>query len=282
MAMLRMFRRNIPAAISAIILLATVVCAVAAPYVATHDPMRQQLARRLLAPGEGDHLLGTDNYGRDVFSRLVYGARVSLLVGLVAVTIGAFIGVILGVLAGLAGGWVDTIIMRITDVFLSVPLLLLAMAIVAALGSSLPNVIIAIVVGIIPRFVRLVRSTTLTLRNQDFIEAARAIGVGTTRLITRHLLVNMVGPITVMATLWIPQAILTEAGLSFLGLGVNPPTPTWGNMISEGKQVLRYAPWVSASAGLVTMITVLAFNLVGDSLRDQLDPRLRGGQQDVA
>jgi peptide/nickel transport system permease protein len=200
-------------------------------------------------------------------------------VGVVSVAIASIVGVILGLISGYYGKWVDVVIMRITDIILSFPALLLAMAICAALGSSLWNVIIAISVVTVPRFSRLVRGSTISVREEDFVEAARALGQRPTKIVLFHILPNILSPILVMVTLWIPAAIITEASLSFLGLGIMPPTPTWGNMIGEGKSYLQNAPWIAIFSGTAIALIVLAFNFVGDAVRDVLDPRLKGERE---
>jgi peptide/nickel transport system permease protein len=221
-------------------------------------------------------VLGTDEFGRDLLSRIIWGTRVSLQVGLAAVVVAFVVGVPLGILAGYSGGKLEAIIMRGADVLLAFPTLLLALVIVTALGGSLINEIVAIGVALVPNFVRLARSLALTIRENDYIMAARALGSSQLRIMTRYIFPNAVSTLVVIATLYIATAIRTEAGLSFLGLGVPPPTPSWGNILSEGRQFIKCCPWLTTFSGFAIMLAVLAFNLTGDALRDLLDPRLRG------
>ncbi len=274
----RFLKQNPLALFGAVVIVITILASVLVPILPLHNPLHQNLPNRLKPP-TAEHLFGTDSYGRDVLSRVIWGGRVSLLVGIFSVAIGSLIGVTMGIISGYFGKYVDTVIMRITDILLSFPALLLAMAICAAIGSSLYNVIIAISIVTVPRFSRLVRGTTLSVKEADFIEAARALGQSRWKIIFFHVLPNTFSPILVLATLWIPQAIITEASLSFLGLGVMPPTPTWGNIINEGKSYLMNAPWISISSGVVIILAVMAFNFVGDAVRDAFDPRLKGERE---
>jgi peptide/nickel transport system permease protein len=219
----------------------------------------------------------TDRLGRDILSRALWGARVSLLVGVGVVLLSGALGTLFGVMAGYFKGWPSELVMRINDVLLAFPALILAMVTVTILGSNLLTVVLAISVGVIPRFTRFTRGTILALREREYVDAARAIGASAPRIIWSHVLLNAVDPIIVLCTLQIPTAILTEALLSFLGLGVTEPTPTWGNMINSGQIVLREAPWLTFFPGVAIVLTVLAFNLVGDAIRDALDPAIRGG-----
>jgi peptide/nickel transport system permease protein len=246
-----------------------------APIVATHDPYKVDL----LAAGEGpsvDHWLGTDEVGRDVFSRLVYGARISLSVGLVAVTIYTAIGVVLGSLSGYFGGIVDGLIQRLTDTVMCFPTLIIIIAAVSISGPSIWNVMLIIGLLTWTGTCRLVRGQFLSLREREFVEAARAVGVGDLRLIFRHILPNAIAPVIVSATFGVAAAILTEAGLSFLGLGVQPPTASWGNLINlaQSATILQRMPWLWAPPGILIAVAVLAINFVGDGLRDALDPRV--------
>jgi peptide/nickel transport system permease protein len=274
----RFFKENPLAFFGAVIIVVSAISSFSAPLLPIQDPIHQNLPDRLKAPGVSN-FLGTDNYGRDIFSRVIWGGRVSLLVGIISVLVGATIGIAMGVVSGYVGGFLDALIMRITDILLSFPALLLALAICAALGSSISNVIVAISIVTVPRFSRLVRGSTLSAKQAEFVEAARALGQTHVMIIVRHILPNVLSPILVMATLWIPAAIITEASLSFLGLGVMPPTPTWGNIINDGKSYLQIAPWISIFPGLWTVLVVMAFNFVGDALRDALDPRLKGERE---
>ena len=228
-----------------------------------------------LKPPSAEHLLGTDELGRDIFARLVHGARISLLVGVVAVAIALATGGTLGAIAGYFGGVVDNVIMRVMDVFLSIPILLLAIMIVAALGSSMTNLMIAIGLASMPTFARVVRASVLSVKDQEFVEAARAIGATNGHIILRHILPNCLSPIIVQATLRVATAILSTASLSFIGLGIKPPAPEWGAMLASGRSAIRDAPHVVVIPGLVIMITILALNLLGDGLRDALDPKLK-------
>ncbi|UCH26399.1 MAG: ABC transporter permease [Trueperaceae bacterium] len=266
------------AAIGLVGVLVVTVVAVFAPLIVPQDPNRQDLFARLQPPN-AEHLLGTDNFGRDQLSRLIYGARISLTVGVVAVLIAAALGSLLGLVAGYFGGLVDNLLMRLIDVLMAFPTLLLAIVFLAMLGErvgGLLNIMIAVGIASTPHFARLVRGQVLSIKQLDYVEAARALGGSAGRLMTRHILVNSLSPIIIYATLRIATVILTEASLSFLGLGVPPPTPTWGGMVAEGTKLLQRAPWLSLIPGVAIMMTVLAFNLFGDGLRDALDPRLRG------
>ena len=270
-------RSWLPIGIGALLAAAMIVMAAAAPLIAPMSPSAQFSTAVLKGPGavEG-HLLGTDEFGRDLLSRIIWGARVSLQVGLASVAIAFAVGVPLGIVAGFRGGRIETTVMRGADMLMAFPTLLLALIIVTALGGSLANEILAIGVALLPNFVRLARSLSLTIRENDYIMAARAIGAGQLRLMVRHVFPNALYALIVVATLYIATAIRTEAGLSFLGLGVPPPTPTWGNILSDGRQYIKCCPWITTFSGLAIMLAVLAFNIVGDALRDLLDPRMRG------
>ena len=247
---------------------------------APHSPYDQNLANRLrppvwLAGGSGDHLLGTDAVGRDVLSRIIYGARVSLLVGIMAVLVSGALGVAAGVLAGYFRGPVDDLIMRVAEVQLSFPFILAAVAIVSVLGAGLRNIIIVLGVTGWTTYARVVRGMTLALRQREFIEGARAIGCSHVRIMLRYVLPNIAGTTMVLATFTLATFIIAESGLSYLGLGVQPPTPTWGGMLADGYLFLRTGWWLTTFPGLVLMLTVLAINVLGDWARDVLDPRLR-------
>jgi ABC-type dipeptide/oligopeptide/nickel transport system permease subunit len=228
-----------------------------------------------LPPGQGGFLLGTDKYGRDMLSRLIYGARTSLFVSLVSVAGGCLIGTALGLVSGYFGGTIDDVIGRVWDVLLSFPTLVLLLVIIATLGPSLANGVIALIVALIPGFGRIARAVVLTEKNKDYVVAARCAGARDRVIMARHILPNSLTPTVVQATLTIPGIVLVEASLSFLGLGVPPPTPSWGQMISEGQSLLEVAPWLSILPGLAILLAVLGFNLAGDGLRDYLDPRMR-------
>ena len=275
----RKLARNPAALAGVLILLAVIGAAVFAPWVAPQDPARQSLIRRFTPPvwahgGSIAYPLGTDQVGRDILSRIIYGARVSLLVGISAVLVSLTVGVTLGLLSGFFRGRVDTVIMTVVDVTLSFPQLLLALAFVAALGPSLLTIIVVLGLTGWERYARVVRAEVLALREKDFVEAARAIGASPTRLLLGHLLPNTFSSIIVMSTLQVAQAILQEAALSFLGVGTGSAHPTWGQMISLGRDFVSVAWWLATFPGLAILLTVLAINLVGDRLRDALDPRV--------
>lgn len=251
-----------------------VFAAIFADFIAPYGFDDQNLKARLIGPGS-EYLLGTDNFGRDIFSRIVYGSRISLQVGFIAVGISAICGGTLGAIAGYYGGKLDNFIMRMMDILLAVPSILLAISIVAALGPGLQNVMIAVGIGSIPSYARIVRASVLSIRDQEFVEAARAVGANDFRIITKHILPNSMAPIIVQATLGVAGAILSAAGLSFIGLGIQPPTPEWGAMLSSGRDYLRDHWHVATFPGLAIMITIFALNLLGDGLRDALDPRLK-------
>jgi ABC-type dipeptide/oligopeptide/nickel transport system permease subunit len=273
--MWRRLRSDPRAVVGLALIAAVVVAALAAPLIAHADPLRQDLARRLEAPSAA-HWLGTDGAGRDVWARLVYGARVSLAVGFISQAIAVSLGLTFGLLAGYYGRWVDEVIMRLADVTLAFPTLLLLIAMVAALSPSL--VVVFATVGLVgwAGMARLVRGQVLVVRELEFVQAIRALGARDRTVITRHVLPNVLAPVIVAATLGVAGAIMAEAALSFLGLGVQPPTPSWGSMIADGRDLdqLRHAPWTSVAPGLAIGAAVMAFNLLGDALRDALDPRL--------
>ena len=274
----RRFALNPAALTGSLILLGVVGAALAAPWVAPHDPAKQSLLRRFTPPvwqagGNAAYPLGTDQVGRDVLSRIVHGARISLLVAVSAVIVSLLVGVTAGLVSGFVGGKVDTVIGTVVDVWLSFPQILLALAFVAALGPSLVTIIVVLGLTGWERYTRVVRAEVMALREKEFIEAARAIGVGRVRIIFRHILPNTVSSIVVMSTLQVAQAILAEAALSFLGVGSGRAYPTWGQMISLGRDFVTVAWWLATLPGLAILFTVLGINLVGDRLRDALDPR---------
>ncbi|MGH2560461.1 MAG: oligopeptide ABC transporter permease [Thermomicrobiales bacterium] len=274
---LRAFARHRLAVGGLCVIVLLAIAALFAPLVATHDPNRVDLLAASAGPS-ADHWLGTDDIGRDVFSRLIYGARVSLSVGLVAVTIYVVIGTVLGALSGFFGGAVDALIQRLTDTVMCFPGLIIIIAAVSIVGPSIYNVMVIIGLLTWPGICRLVRGQFLTLRAMEFVEAARAMGAGNWRIIFRHVLPNAVAPITVAATFGVASAILTEAGLSFLGMGVQPPTPSWGNLINTAQSaaVMQQMPWLWIPAGILIALAVLSINFIGDGLRDALDPRASG------
>jgi peptide/nickel transport system permease protein len=272
---LRIFRRNRPALLGLALVVLAALAAVLAPLAAPHHPDHIDTARRLAPPLSAGHPLGTDEFGRDLASRLLYGARTSLVVGLAATGLAALAGSVAGLLAGFVGRWVDQAIMRSIDTLMAFPYFLLAVAIIAALGPGLVNGMIAVAVVNIPFYGRIVRATVLSVKQMDFVEAARALGVSELRLSLTHVLRNCLAPLIVAITLNVGGMITALAGLSFLGLGVQPPTSDWGSMLSASRQYINVAPHVAALPGLAIFLTVLGFNLLGDGLRDALDPRLR-------
>ena len=269
------FRKNRLALIGLALVLVLLLTAALAPWLALYDPTRQSLIEKRARPG-AKYWLGADEFGRDILSRVIYGSRVALLVGVLSVLIALAAGLVLGTIAGFAGGWLDAVMMRGIEILLAFPYLLLALAIVAAMGTGALNTTIAVGVWGIPTVTRMVRGSVLALRETEYVGAARALGAATPALLRRHILPNVIPGLVVYATLFMANAILLEAALSFLGLGVQPPTASWGLMVSTGRDVLLVAPHVATVPGLAIMVAVLAFNLVGDGLRDALDPRMRG------
>lgn len=268
------FKNNKSALIGLIMIIALVLIAIFAPLIATHDPLAQSVINKYASPSS-EHLLGTDDYGRDVFSRIIYGTRVALEVGIYSVIIGAVIGITLGVTAAYFGGIVDSLLMRLVDIMLSFPDLITGLLVMAVLGAGKGKLIIAIGLTIAPRFARIAYGPVLGLKEKEFVEAARAIGQSTPRILNRHILPNIAGEMIVLGSLWTASAIRLEASLSFIGLGVPPPTPTWGQMIRDGTVRLADLPLLSLAPGGALLLAVFAFNLVGDGLRDILDPRSR-------
>lgn len=268
--------RNKMAMLGLAILVVLVLCAVFADVIADYETkvVAQNIANRLKGPS-AEHWFGTDEFGRDIFARIIHGSRVSLVVGLISVSVSLILGGILGAFAGFYGGRIDNVIMRVMDIFLAVPSILLAMTIVAALGSSLVNVMLAIGVSGIPTYARIVRAAVMSVKDQEFVEASRAIGASNVTTIFREIIPNCLAPIIVQATLSVAGAILSTASLSFIGLGVQPPDPEWGAMLSGGRNFLRDAVHLTLFPGLAIVITILALNLLGDGLRDALDPRLK-------
>jgi peptide/nickel transport system permease protein len=245
-----------------------------APQLAPYDPIAISPEQQFVSPRR-THLFGTDVFGRDMFSRILYGARISLTMGFAAVGVSLIFGTVAGLVAGYYGRLLSTVVMRLTDIMLAFPGILLALVIVAVLGPGLINVMVAVGISNIPPYVRIVRGSTISARSLLYVDAARVIGAPEGRIIFRHILPNVVGPIIVLSTLGLATAILTGAGLSFLGLGAQPPTPEWGALLSDGRAYLRQAWWIATFPGLAIMVAVLAINLLGDGLRDALDPRLR-------
>jgi ABC-type dipeptide/oligopeptide/nickel transport system permease subunit len=269
------FCRNRLALFGLALVIVLAVSAALAPWVAPYDPTRQSLIEKRAKPG-AKYPLGADEFGRDILSRVIYGSRVALLVGVLSMAIALVGGLLLGTAAGYAGGWLDAVLMRAIEILLAFPYLLLALAIVAMLGPGVLNTTVAVGIWGVPAVTRIVRAAVLALRDAEYVGAGRALGASGLALLRRHILPNVVPGLIVYATLFMANAILLEAALSFLGLGVQPPTASWGLMVSTGRDVLLVAPHVATVPGLAIMLAVLAFNLVGDGLRDALDPRLRG------
>ena len=270
----RRLSRNRAALGAGIFVVVVVLTAIAAPLLAPYDPIKVSPSEALRPPSP-QHLFGTDQLGRDIFSRVLHGGQLSLRIGLISVGIASAAGIILGLLAGFYGGWWSAGILRLMDVLLAFPGILLALGIVAILGPSLTNLMIAVGISNIPHYTRLVRASVLSIRSSPYVDAARVIGCDDPRIMFVHILPNTLASLIVMATLGVAGAILTGAGLSFLGLGVQPPTPEWGAMLSGGRDHLRNSWWITTFPGLAIMLTVLAMNLLGDGLRDALDPRLK-------
>jgi peptide/nickel transport system permease protein len=268
----RIFLKSKTGVIGLAVVLLVVMAAIFAPLVAPYDPFAQNMFHRLQGISR-EHWMGTDYFGRDIVSRSIFGARVSLMVGFLSVLISAALGTFLGIVAGLKGGKFDQVISAGVNIVLSFPTLIMGLLIIAVLGPGLVNVIIALVLTLTPRFIRVARGQTISLKENEFILASRAIGKSDLQIIFDHIVPNIIGTIVVVSTLWMCTAIRIEASLSFLGLGVNPPRPTWGNMIRDGFQSLFDAPWIIAAPAITMMITLLSLNLVGDTLRDVLDPR---------
>lgn len=245
-----------------------------APFISRYNPLEINMHKRL-SPPSFEHWFGTDPYGRDIFSRIAFGARVSIVVAFLAVSIAFLGGIILGITAGYFGGKVDLIVMRFMDLLLSFPLLLLALLLVAVLGTGIFNLVLAISIAFLPNFARLIRATTMSLAQSPFVLAEKALGASSLRIMFKHILPNAVGPSLVLAALSLGNAVLLESSLSFLSLGVPVPTPSWGNILSEGQKYLRVAPWIATIPGLFIMLTVLGFNMLGEALRELSDPRLR-------
>jgi peptide/nickel transport system permease protein len=269
----RLIRSELTVAGAAILAL-VLIAALFAPYLSPHDPLIMD-PTQLLMPPSAEHLMGTDELGRDVLSRVIWGARISLYVGVVSVTMAVLIGVTLGLLAGYHGGLIDDAIARVLDVVFAFPTILLALGIVGMLGSNLTNTMIAIGVVYTPVYARLARGTTLAIKEREFVDAAIVCGAQSFRIIVRHILPNVMSPLIIQTSLNLSLAILAEASLSFLGLGTQPPDPSWGTMVNTGQALIELSPWPVVFPGLAIVLAVLAFNLIGDGLRDALDPRLR-------
>jgi peptide/nickel transport system permease protein len=277
---LRELLRNRAALLGLAVVLTVTASALAAPLIAPSDPVSQEIASRLKPPGWTDaqghaRPLGTDHLGRDILSRLIFGARISIIIGLSAVMLAGTLGTLMGLMAGYEGGRIDDLCMRLSDTMLAMPFILLALAVIAVLGPSLLNIIMVLGVTSWVSYARVVRAEVLTLRTREFVAAAQALGGGGLRIVFRHLLPNVLTPVIVIATLEVARMIILESALSFLGLGVQPPTPTWGGMLADGRAYLSTAWWLATFPGLCIMLSVLGINLLGDWLRDVLDPRLK-------
>jgi peptide/nickel transport system permease protein len=273
--LLRAFNSNKASWVGLVLFLAVVACALMAPWLSSHDPAEQYMAARL-APPSSEFLLGTDDFGRDILARLLYGARLSLLIGMTATVLALVIGSLIGALAGFYGGRFDLVIMQAMDVLLAFPSLILGLLIVAMLGPSITNLTIAIALTAVPAFARIARSPTLVVKQREFILAGRTLGYGDTRLLGRHILPNIAPEILVMGSLWLGTTIRVESSLAFIGLGVPPPTSTWGGMIRAGFENILDSPWLVLWPSLAILICIFSLNLLGDGLRDAIDPKLRG------
>lgn len=267
-------KKNKLAVVSLFVLIALVLVAIFASLIAPYSYSEQNISIANADPS-ADHLLGTDKLGRDILSRLIYGTRQSLQMGVFAVAIGAIVGIAIGSISGYYGRWVDNLCMRLLDIYQAIPMFLLCVALAAILGPSLQNAIIALGVGIVPGFARIMRASVMTVREKEYIEAAKSINCKTGRIILKHIIPNAIGPMIVQITMGVGSCILSGAALSFIGLGVQPPIPEWGTMISEARSVMRQYPTHALYPGICVMISVLACNLLGDGLRDALDPRLK-------
>mgnify|MGYP006287783341 CR=1 FL=1 len=271
--LLRKFSRNKLGMLGAFLVLVVILLAIFAPFISPYTPEEMDLMNRREGP-QKSHLFGTDKFGRDIFSRIIYGSRVSLTVGIISVGIGVFFGIIFGLYSGYTGNIIDNIIMWFMDMLMSFPSILLALVVITVMGTSLTNTMIAIGITYIPTFTRIVRGSVIEIKDQEFVEAARATGLKDFVILFKHILPNVMAPIIVQATLALSGAILTEATLSFLGLGVQPPMPSWGSMLSNSRSYMELAPWTVIFPSIAIMFSVLGFNVLGDGLRDVLDPKL--------
>jgi peptide/nickel transport system permease protein/oligopeptide transport system permease protein len=258
-----------------VVFVAFLIIAIFAPQIAPYDPLQRNLEEALQQPN-AQHLLGTDAIGRDTLSRLIYGTRISLIVGVLVVTIAGGLGVILGAIAGYYGGFIGAVIMRLMDTLMTIPMMILALAISALLGGGLKNVVIALGFGLIPGYARLMASQVLVAKETDYVLSGHAMGASNLRILIRHIVPNCFSPILVLVTMMMGTTILAEAGLSFIGIGITPPTPAWGGMVTDGRNYLLSNPFLSIAPGVAIMLMVFSFNMIGDGLRDALDPRLRG------
>lgn len=272
--MLKAFLRNRAAVVGLLTAVLLILLALFAPYIAPHDPTRQSAPNRFKEPGTPGFVLGTDRYGRDILSRILWGSRISLQVGIASVALGLVIGAPLGITAAYKGGWYDAILMRLVDMALSFPTLVLGLIILSLMGPGISKVILTIGFVLAPRFARIARGPTLALMEEDFVLSARSLGASDTHIIIFHIFPNVIGDIVVVSALWIATAIRVEASLSFLGLGVQPPIPTWGNMIRAGIRFLGNAPWMALFPAVAIFLAILSFNMIGDGLRDITDPKI--------
>lgn len=267
--------RNKTAVIGLVIITIVTLAAILAPVITSYDPNKIDLLNASLKPGVDGHIFGTDEFGRDLFTRVVYGSRISIIVGVLATGFGAALGILLGIIAGYKGGVIDSILMRLMDGMFAFPFILLSIALMTVFGTGLQNVVLAIGIANIPRYARIVRGQVLIVKEQDYCKVVKAIGASDLRIILNHILPNIMSPIIVYATLNIAGAIISEAALSFLGLGIELPTASWGNILKSGKDYLLTSPHIATFSGLAILITVLGFNLFGDGVRDALDPKLK-------
>ena len=272
----RRIKKNKPAVVGLVLLCMFIFFGIFADVIADYDNVviKQNISKRLQGPSR-DHWFGTDAFGRDVFARIVHGTRISLSLGVIGTLTAVFIAIVIGAIAGYHGGKIDNLIMRILDVIMCIPPILLSLSVVAALGQGLKNLFIAIVIASVPPFARLVRSVILGIRKEEYVEAAKACGLRSSRIIFRHILPNAIGPILVQATMYVASLIILTSGLSFLGLGIQPPAPEWGAMLAEGKEYMRHAPYLVFFPGITIVLAALSLNLLGDGLRDALDPKLK-------
>ena len=269
----RAFSSNVTTWIGTLLFLAIVLLALLAPWVATHDPLEQDILARLQPPS-WEHWLGTDNYGRDTFSRLLFGAQYSLVIGFFSIVLAVIVGTLIGLVAGYVGGRTDIIVMQAIDVVLAFPALILGLILVAMLGATVTNILIAIAFTAVPQFARIARAPVIAMREREFVQAGKALGFSNLRIMFRHILPNILSDILVMASLWMATAVRTEASLAFIGLGIAPPTPTWGGMVREGFETMLDSYWLAIIPSLAVLVLVLALNLIGDGLRDAIDPKL--------
>jgi peptide/nickel transport system permease protein len=272
--LVRLFNANKTSWIGLVLFASVILVALAAPLLTSHDPLAQNIARQLAGPS-AEHIFGTDEYGRDTWSRLIYGARISLLIGIAATLIAMLVGSAIGLIAGWRGGRLDAVVMQVMDALLAFPALILGLIVVAMLGPSTPNIILAIALTSIPPFARIARAPTIALKEREFVEACRALGFSDTRILVVHILPNILAEILVMGSLWLANAIRTEASLAFIGLGIKPPTPTWGGMIRSGFENILDSAWLAVVPSVAILLVIFALNLLGDGLRDAVDPKLK-------